>query len=233
MRTLNHSVSDTNNVVLGFLMTLMCCLVLSPFPLHLLLSSSDSSSSWNHDAALCTYFLFFPNILFFRGFVVVVIFQVFWAFYLQLYFSKIELEAMFWITASRSQLFPRAMPWNPFKILIEFQFDETVKPIKFSAPAFSTTQPFSSYPTWTSKILLHNSRLNLLMTNFYLLSRWQRSPGASLALVPLYCFPFPTFSIFMCGNQILSQHLLSEFIHAKLCHKLDDKKKCKNSWIRF
>lgn len=129
--------------------------------------------------------------IFFRGFYfVVVVFHVFWAYYLQLYFSKIELEAMFWITESRSQLFQRAMPWNPFKILIEFQFDETVKPIKSSAPAFSTTQPFSSHSTWTVKILLRNSRLNLLMTNFYLLSRWQPSPGASLALVPLYCFIF-------------------------------------------
>lgn len=137
---------------------------------------------------------------------------------------------MFWITESRSQLFQRAMPWNPFKILIEFQFDETVKPIKFSAPSFSTTQPFSSSPTWSGKILLQNSRLNLLMTNFYVLPRWQCSPGASLAFVLLYCFPFPTFSIFMGGNQILSQHLLSKFIHAKLCHKL--KRQCENSWIK-
>lgn len=124
------------------------------------------------------------------------------------------------------------MPWNPFKILIEFQFDETVKPIKFSEPSFSTAQPFSSYATWRVKILLQNSRLNLLMTRLYLLSRWQCSPGASLALVPLCFFPFPTFSTFMGGNQILSQHLLSEFIHAKLCHKLTDKRQCKNSWIK-
>lgn len=204
-------------------MTLISCLVLSLFPMHLLLSCSDSSFSWNHDTAFCTYFLF-SLIYFFSEDLFVDVFHVFWAFYLQLYFSKIELEAMFWITESRSQLFPRAMPWNPFKILIEFQFDETVKPIKFSAPAFPITQPFSSYPTWTGKILLQNSRLNLLMTSFYLLFRWQRSPGASLALVPLYCFPFPTFSTFMDGNQILPQHLLSEFMHAKLCHKLADKK---------
>lgn len=97
----------------------------------------------------CPLYLFsiFPITLFFRGWVFLVVFHVFWAYYLQLYFSKIKLEAMFWITESTSQLFQRAVPWNPFKILIEFQFDETVKSIKFSAPALSTTQPFSSYPT--------------------------------------------------------------------------------------
>lgn len=128
-------------------MTLLCCLMLSPFLMHLLLSSSDSLFSWDHDVALCTYFLFYTFWFFSEDFFVVL--HVFWA-YLQLYFSKIGLEAIFRITESRTLLFQTAVPWNPFKILIESQFDETVKSIKFSAPAFST-RPFLSYPAWMVK----------------------------------------------------------------------------------
>lgn len=175
---------------------------------------------------------YFTHYGFFRRFFFLVGFHVFWV-YLQLYFSKIGLEAIFWITESRSLLFQTAVPWNPLKILIELQFDETVKSIKFSAPAFSTRRPFSSYPAWMVKILLQISSLNLLTASFYHLSRCQRSPWASLGPFTLYCFPLPSFSIFMDGNQIPSQNLLSELTHAKLFHKLADKGQCKNSWISF
>lgn len=182
----------------------------------------------------CPLYLFFilPIMVFSDDFFFFVGFHVFWV-YLQLYFSKIGLEAIFWITESRSLLFQTAVPWNPLKILIELQFDETVKSIKFSAPAFSTGRPFSSYPAWMVKILLQISSLNLLTASFYHLSRCQCSPWASLGPFTLYCFPLPSFSIFMDGNQIPSQNLLSELTHAKLFHKLADKGQCKNSWISF
>lgn len=196
-RTLGRNVSDTNNL---FFTRWLCCVAwcflpslrISCFPVQILLSPGNMMLPFGPIFYFTHYGFFFTGFFF-------VDFRVFWA-YLQLYFSKIGLEAIFWITESRSLLFQTAVPWNPFKILIEFQFDETVKSIKFSAPAFSMRRPFLCCLAWMVKNLLQISSLNLLMASFYHLSRCQRSPWASLALFPLYCFPFSSFSIFVDGN---------------------------------
>ena len=174
---------------------------------------------------------FFFTLLHFFQRIFLVDFHVFWA-YSQLYFSKTGLEAIFWITESRSLLPQTAVPWNPFKILIELQFDETVKSVKFSVPRFSMRRPPSNYPSPMVKILLQISRI-CSWPVFTTRPRCQHSPWALLALFPLYCFPFSSFSIFMDGNQIPSQHLLSEVTRAKHFRKLADKGQCKNSWISF
>lgn len=151
--------------------------MLAAFLMHLLLSSSDPLFSWDHYAPLrllhlygALHLLYILLILIFFSEDFFVDFHVFWV-YLQLYFSKIGLEVIFWITEPRSLLFQTAVPWNPFKILIELQFDWTVESIKIPALAFSIGRSSSSCPTWMFKIILQISSLCLLMTSFYHLSR--------------------------------------------------------------